>query len=144
MPKALSVDTKPIRVLLIEDNSGDARLIREMFAEVEDTPFDLECAERLSDGLARVSAGGIDAVLLDLSLPDSQGADTFARMRAHAPRVPIVVMTGHEDEALGGQLVEHGAQEYLVKGQVTSPLLARALRYSIERRRAEAALRESE
>ncbi len=138
------MDTKPIRVLLIEDDPGDARLIREMLAEVEGEPFALECVERLAEGLARLSAGGVDAVLLDLSLPDSQGMATYTRTHAHAPRVPIVVMTGHADEALGMQLVEAGAQDYLIKGQVTGPLLARVLRHAIERKRADEALREKE
>ncbi len=135
---------RPIRVLLIEDNPGDARLIREMLAEGADAKFILETADCFSAGLTRLAQGDIAVVLLDLALPDSQGADTFARMHAHAPRVPVVVLTGLEDETLGIALVESGAQDYLVKGQVTVPLLARAIRYAIERQRAEEALRESE
>lgn len=135
------MDNKHIKVLLIEDNPGDARLIREMLAEVKSAPFDLEHADRLSTGLERLSAGGIDVVLLDLSLPDSRRLDTFAKAQAQAPEVPIVVLTGLDDEALAVKAVRGGAQDYLVKGQVDSNLLARAMRYAIERKRMEEELR---
>jgi len=131
-----------IRVLLIEDNPGDARLIREMLAEARGGLFDLECADRLSTGLERLAAGGIDVVLLDLGLPDGQGLDTFVRAHTQAPDVPFVVLTGLDDEALAVQAVEAGAQDYLVKGQVDSTPLGRALHHAIERKRAEQALKE--
>ena len=130
------------RVLLIEDNPGDARLIREMLAEARGGLFDLECADRFSTGLERLAAGGIDVVLLDLGLPDGQGLDTFVRAHTQAPDVPFVVLTGLDDEALAVQAVEAGAQDYLVKGQVDSNPLARALHHAIERKRAEQALKE--
>ncbi|MFQ6080818.1 MAG: PAS domain S-box protein [Candidatus Bathyarchaeia archaeon] len=138
------MDNKHIKVLLLEDNPGDARLIREELAEVRDALFDLECADRLSAGLERLAAGGIDVVLLDLSLPDSRRFDTFAKVHAQAPEVPIVVLTGLDDEELAVKAVRRGAQDYLVKGQVDSNLLVRAMRYAIERKWAEEALRESE
>ena len=127
----------PIKVLLVEDNAGDVRLIEEMLAEVRGAPFDLECTDQLSTGLERLAAGGTDAILLDLSLPDSRGLDTFAKVHARAPQVPIIVLTGLDDEALAVEAVREGAQDYLVKGQVDSHLLARAMRYAIERKRAE-------
>ncbi|MFQ5839519.1 MAG: response regulator [Candidatus Methylomirabilales bacterium] len=137
------MDDNHIRVLLIEDNLGDARLIREMLAEARGAPFELECADRLSTGLERLAAGGIDVLLLDLLLPDSQGLDTVGRVRALAPEVPIVVFTVLGDETLAVQAIREGAQDYLIKGQMDGHLLVRAMRYAIERKRAEEALRES-
>jgi signal transduction histidine kinase/DNA-binding NarL/FixJ family response regulator len=128
-------------VLLVEDNPGDARLIREMIAEARETPFLLERVDRLEQGIARLGAGEFSAVLLDLSLPDSQGLETFRRLHAHAPDIPILVLTGLDDEELGLQAIREGAQDYLVKGRVDGHLLIRALRYAIERKRQEAALR---
>ena len=138
------MDDNHIKVLLIEDNPGDANLIREMLAEAGIASFDLEWANRLSTGLEQLARGGIDALLLDLSLPDSQGLDTFARAQAQAPQAPIIVLTGLEDEILAVEAVRGGAQDYLVKGQVDSHLLGRAIRYAIQRRRAEETLIQSE
>jgi Flp pilus assembly CpaE family ATPase len=129
---------KVMKVLLIEDNPGDARLIREMLAEERVASFDLERADRLSTGLGRLAVGGIDVVLLDLSLPDSQGLSTFVRVHAQAPEVPIVLLTGLDDEQLAVEAMRQGAQDYLVKGQVDSSLLVRSMRYAIERHRARA------
>lgn len=129
------MEHEPIKVLLIEDNPGDARLIREMFAEVRGTGFHLERADRLSTGLERLAGGGVDVVLLDLSLPDSHGLDTFVRVHAQAPQVPVILLTGLDDEALAAKAMRQGAQDYLVKGQVEGNLLARSLRYAIERQR---------
>ena len=131
------MSNKP-RVLLIEDNPGDARLIWEMLAEVKGSPVDLKYADRLSSGLERLAEGGIDVILLDLSLPDSEGLDTFAQVHARAPQVPIIVLTGLDDESLAVKAVREGAQDYLVKGQVDGRLLVRAIRYAIERHRAHA------
>ena len=124
-----------MRVLLIEDNEDDVLIIRETLAEVRSASFDLECAGRLSTGLERLAAGGIDVVLLDLGLPDSQGLETLGRVHAQAPEAPIVVLTGLKDETLAVKAVQEGAQDYLVKGLVDGKLLARALRYAIERQR---------
>lgn len=134
---------RSIRVLLIEDNPGDARLIQEALAEVRGAQFHLECADHLLTGLERLSEGGIGVILLDLSLPDSHGLNTFVRAHNRAPEVPIVVLTGIDDESLAMQAVHEGAQDYLVKGQVHSNLLARSLRYAIERQRIMAELRNS-
>jgi glutamate dehydrogenase (NAD(P)+) len=128
---------KPLKVLLIEDSPSDAGLIREMLTESRDAAFQLEFADRLSSGLARIAAGGIDVVLLDLSLPDSEGLDTMARLRAQAPRIPIVILTGLSDLNRAAKAAEEGAQNYLVKGTVDSRMLTRSLRYAIQRTRAE-------
>lgn len=129
------MEEKSITVLLIEDNPGDARLIQEMLADVRGAQFELECANRLAAGLERLAKGGIDLVLLDLSLPEGGGLDTLLKVHTQAPRVPIVVLTGLDDEALAVQAVQEGAQDYLVKGQVDSNVLTRAVRYAIERHR---------
>ncbi len=140
------MDDKPIRILLVEDEHEYARLMRRMLASVKKivpvTPrFDLEWVDQLSTGVERLSTGGIDAILLDLILPDSQGLDTFVSVHAQVPRVPIIVLTNLDDEALAIKAVQQGAQDYLVKGQVDGNLLVRATRYAIERKRAEEALR---
>lgn len=120
-------------VLLIEDNPGDARLIREMLTEVPTSGFRLEWVDRLARGLDRLGTSGIGVVLLDLSLPDSQGLATFQAVRSTAPLTPIVVLSGLTDEELALTAVREGAQDYLVKGRVDGELLARALGYAIER-----------
>jgi diguanylate cyclase (GGDEF)-like protein len=126
-------------VLLIEDNPGDARLIREMLAEEPGAPFRLTCAERLAQGLELLSAaaksGGPALVLLDLSLPDSLGLETFAKVYAHSPGVPIIVLTGTDDQTVALSAVKGGAQDYLVKGRLERELLLRSMQYSIERKR---------
>lgn len=127
------MDNKRITVLLIEDNPGDARLINEFLAGTEKNQFDLNESDQLSTGLKYLSRGGIDIVLLDLGLPDSQGLDTLRKVTDSFPELPIVVFTGLVDEELGVKAVQEGAQDYLVKGQVDSNLLVRSIRYAIER-----------
>lgn len=122
-------------VLLIEDNPGDARLIREMLAEDPGAPFRLECAERLSAGLEILTSTPASIVLLDLSLPDSFGLETFAKVYAHSPAVPIIVLTGNDDQTVALSAVKGGAQDYLVKGRLDRELLLRSMQYSIERKR---------
>ena len=124
-----------IRVLLVEDNPGDARLLREMLAEAGATQFKLTHVERLQEALMRLSEGGFDVVLLDLSLPDGYGLDIATQVHTGVPSVPIVVLTGLDDETLAVQAVQKGAQDYLVKGQLDPRLLVRAMRYAIERHR---------
>ncbi|MBI3319769.1 MAG: diguanylate cyclase [Candidatus Omnitrophica bacterium] len=130
-----------LRVLLVEDHPGDARLIQETLAEVQTTRFEIERADRLAATLERLAKGGIDVVLLDLSLPDSHGFDTFLKVRAHTPRVPIVVLSGLDDETLAMRAVKEGAQDYLVKGHVDSNLLIRALQYAMTRHQLQEELR---
>ena len=123
------------KVLLIEDNPGDARLIREMISEDPEPPFQIHWARRLAAGLERLEAGDTALVLLDLSLPDSLGLETFAKVYAHSPTVPIIVLTGTDDHNLALKAVKSGAQDYLVKGRLDRELLLRSMRYSIERKR---------
>ena len=128
-----------ISILLIEDNPGDARLIQEMLGEARPATFNLERVDRLASGIDHLQRNHqVDVVLTDLGLPDSQGWDTFARVRATVPHVPIIVLTGLDDEATALKAISEGAQDYLVKGQVQGYLLPRAIRYAIERKRSEA------
>jgi len=133
-----------MRVLLVEDNPGDARLIQEFLSDPKMASFDIQVAERLSHGLKALSGGRFDVVLLDLSLPDSSGLDTLEKVLSRAPQVAIIVLTGLSDEDLALEAMRKGAEDYLVKGQVDEYLLSRAIRYAIERKRAGEALRESE
>jgi PAS domain S-box-containing protein len=126
-----------MKILLIEDNPGDIRLIQIMLSELGNRRLALSVAKRLSDGASCLSTEDVDIVLLDLSLPDSQGLDTLRRLEAEAPTIPIVVLTGLDDDAVGLQLISEGAQDYLVKGQIDSRLLIRSLDYAIERKQAE-------
>src|SRR6266849_5410075 len=122
-------------VLLIEDNPGDVRLIREMLGEGEDVLFELACVGRLSQGLEYLVTRSPSLVLLDLSLPDSYGFDTFLKVYAHSPKVPIIVLTGHDDQTVALSAVKTGAQDFLVKGKLDRELLVRSIQYSIERKR---------
>jgi diguanylate cyclase (GGDEF)-like protein len=122
-------------VLLIEDNPGDARLIREMIAEDPDVPFDLHFSQRLAQGLDFLANEKPDLVLLDLSLPDSLGLETFGKVFDHSPDIPIIVLTGTDDRNIALSAVKNGAQDYLVKGKLDRELLVRAMQYSIERKR---------
>jgi two-component system sensor histidine kinase/response regulator len=130
-----------LSVLLVEDNPGDARLIRESLMGLAGNTFDLETADRLSTALRRLSAGGIDAVLLDLALPDSKGRETFSKTKAQAPAVPIIVLTGLGDEALALKMVQEGAQDYVNKIDLNGSILSRAIRYAIEREKSEQQIR---
>jgi two-component system NtrC family sensor kinase len=140
----IEVEGEKNRVLLIEDNPGDARLIRELLSAEEGASFFLEHADRLSTGLTRLAQGNIDVILLDLSLPDSHGLDGLGKILAQTQAVPIVVLSGLKDEAVAIKAVQGGAQDYLVKGNIDSSLLVRSLHYAIERQRLRVALGESE
>ena len=119
-------------VLLIEDNPGDADLVR--LRLVESNPrLDVSCVHRLADGITSVKEKPPSLVLLDLNLPDSQGAETFRKLLEKAPDVPVVILSGQDDEALAVKALHQGAQDYLVKGGLTSGALDRAMRYAIER-----------
>ena len=135
------MSTGPAHILLVEDNPGDARLLRELLTESGTDRLTLTHVDRLDAAIRCLTQAAFDIILLDLSLPDSQGAETLVRMHEAAQGIPIVLVTGREDEELGLQLIQAGAQDYLVKGQTTAPLLARALKYAVERKRLEEELR---
>jgi signal transduction histidine kinase len=124
-----------ITMLLVEDNAGDARLVREALADARSAEVALEHVDRFEAAPARLAAGGIDVVLLDLLLPDASGLETVTRVRVAAPDVPILVLTGLSDEALALQAVRSGAQDYLIKGQLDGPSLVRSIQYALERQR---------
>jgi serine phosphatase RsbU (regulator of sigma subunit) len=138
-----------LRILLVEDDEGDAFLVRELLTEAG-APFDLTVATSLRE--ARGLLVGVECVLLDLGLPDAEGIDGLRKLLAVAGGAAVCVLTGRSDEHLGVQAVAEGAQDYLVKGQVDGVLLIRSLRYAVERKRAlenarrlrEAELREAE
>ncbi len=133
--------TPSLNVLLVEANLGDARLIREMLAEATADQCKISHVERISDALERLTGGGFDVVLLDLSLPDDSGLEIVERIRNGAPAVPIVVLTGNNDQTLALRAVQTGAQDYLVKGEVQGHSIARVIRYAVERERIEKAHR---
>jgi two-component system cell cycle sensor histidine kinase/response regulator CckA len=136
------MNPRPIKVLLIEDNAGDAELIVAMLTEAKQMSFELEWHDTLSAGMKRLSSGGIDIVLLDLALPDSAGLETLRRLLAASPTAQVVVVfSGQADEEIAFQALQQGAQDYLIKGRVDSRVLARAIRYSMERSQALEALR---
>jgi two-component system, sensor histidine kinase and response regulator len=136
--------TKTIRVLLIEDNDAEAFLLQEMLLGVASAhPFDLIRTKRLAEGLHHLEKDLYDVVLLDLLLPDSAGLSTFNSVYAVAPDdIPIIVLSGLDDRNLAIEAVRHGAQDYLVKTDVDGNLLIRSIRYAIERKQTEQAMRE--
>ncbi len=126
---------EPIRILLVEDNDGDARLLAEYLREAVSLPTTLIRADRFEQARDRLRAGPTDLILLDLSLPDAHGIGTVTLATEAAPDIPIIVLTGLDDAELAVRAVHAGAQDYLVKGQVDSALLARSIRYALERHR---------
>jgi serine phosphatase RsbU (regulator of sigma subunit) len=136
-PRARSISAAQIerlRVLLVEDDEGDAFLVRELLGEAE-APFDLIVASSLRE--AKTMMRGVQCILLDLGLPDAEGLDGLRKLLAVAGSAAVCVLTGRSDEHLGVASVAEGAQDYLVKGQVDGVLLTRALRYAVERKRAD-------
>jgi len=138
-----------IAILLVEDNPGDARLIGEVLLDpardrLTTARFKLSVADRLATALERLAQGQADVILLDLSLPDSEGLSTLRSICAQAPALPVVVMTSLDDETVAVGAMQAGAQDYLIKGELDHSSLVRAIRYAIERKRAEDALRENE
>ncbi|HXT47648.1 MAG TPA: ATP-binding protein [Gemmatimonadaceae bacterium] len=130
-----------LRIGLVEDNPGDARLIQEMLREPPVTQFRLTLSTRVDELLESLDRDPIEVLLLDLGLPDSQGMDTFHRINDRAPGLPIVIFSGADDEQLASEAVSCGAQDYLVKGRINSFLLKRAIRYAMERKRTEEEIR---
>jgi signal transduction histidine kinase len=128
----MNLDAPATQILLIEDNPGDADLVRLRLTEGK-SPVNVNCVNRLSEGLFHLEQQTPSVVLLDLNLPDSHGAETFRRVRDHSPNVPIVVLSGQDDQALAERAVHQGVQDYLVKGDISSKHLERAIRYAVER-----------
>jgi PAS domain S-box-containing protein len=128
---------EPIRMVLVEDNPADARLVRELLRESGSLPTDLVHLRRLGEVVDHLREQPADVVLLDLGLPDSVGIDTVSATIEAAPEVPVVVLTGLRDEAVGAEAVRAGAQEYLVKGDIDGRMLAHVVRYAIERKHRE-------
>src|SRR5580700_3805485 len=119
-------------ILLIEDNPGDADLVCLRLVESQ-SDIQVNCVPRLSDALACLETETPSLVLLDLNLPDSHGAETFRRIMQKAPNVPVVILSGQDDEALAIKAVHLGVQDYLIKGDITGKQLERAIRYAVER-----------
>lgn len=133
---------RTIRLLMIEDNEAQRRLLVEMLAGSSAGSFTITCAGRLADGIGLIGEQGADVVLLDLSLPDVQGLDSLLALHCQFPELPVVVLTGCDDQDIAVEAVKLGAQDYLVKGQVTGGVLARSLRHAIERKSSEERIRQ--
>jgi len=136
------MQSESIHVLLVEDNPGDARLLKEYLNEASAystprTDFEWITTDRLTQAVSLVDSRRFDVALLDLSLPDAHGLETFDRLQAHAPQIPIIVLSGLDDSTVAVEAVRKGAQDYLVKGDVNASLLLRSIRYAIERKRGE-------
>ncbi len=141
--QTINMTVKTTKILLVEDNPGDARLIELMLASAGDQ-IEIEWVSTLTDGLKYLQQGDFDLVLLDLGLPESQGLDTFLTAYSCAPQIPFVVLSGLDDANLGLKAVQQGAQDYLTKGRVDGEMLLRSIRYATERKRGEEALRLNE
>src|SRR6266571_340502 len=127
------MSARTFRLLLVEDNPGDARLVREYLRDAEGDTFDVKVAETLASAIELVKANGFDVALIDLSLPDSQGLSTFERLRAEAPGLALIAFTGLEDDELALRALQGGAQDYLTKHQVNGESLVRSIRYAVSR-----------
>lgn len=137
MKQTESLARTPLEILLVEDNPGDARLVKESLAEVGDRTYHLTHVERLEDAIRRLEHDQYDVVLLDLLLQDSQRLGTLMAIHHQAPRVPIVVFTGLEDDVVGLWALSEGAEDYIVKGKVSPDSLAYTIREAIQRHRKE-------
>ncbi|HEY8240563.1 MAG TPA: response regulator [Kiritimatiellia bacterium] len=135
---------KSIRLLLIEDDQGDADYLRWTLRDLSGQTIEVEWTQRLAGGLLALTRNGVDVVLLDLNLPDSEGLKTLDQIRGAAPHAPIVVLTGLNDEEMAVGALRHGAQDYLVKGKIDDNTLARAIRYAIGRKQVEEELLRSQ
>ena len=129
------IDTKFIKILLIEDNPDTKLLLQdELLSDNGNIEYSLQCVERLSMGIEYINNNeGLDVILLDLLLPDSQGMDTLSRIQSVTQDIPVIVLSNHDDESFAVKTVQMGAQDYLVKDRVDRDVLARAIRYAIER-----------
>ena len=140
----LPFEPQTIKVMLIEDDKGDAELINLMFDEVDRITFQVKWAKRISEALAALAADDSDVILLDLTLPDAQGLEAFIMLHDSYPELPIVVLSGLANEKIISQAMQSGAQDYLIKDEINSQSISRSLLYAIERKKAEKALRDSQ
>jgi len=124
-----------VRVLLVEDNPGDARLILEGLKDSDQKDFELKHTERLSEAINHLKTENYHVVLLDLSLPDSKGFDTFLKLSSAYPKTPIVVLTGLDDEVMAFDAFKKGVQNYLIKGRIDPKIIGSAIQYALERHR---------
>lgn len=131
--------TQPIKVLLVEDNPADADLVTDLLEDAGGPKFVVTRAGRISEALESLEREGMSCLLLDLGLPDAEGMESVVSIRSVHPNVPIVVLTGRDDEQIGIEALREGAQDYLVKGKVDGDAIGRAIRYSIERKKLDAA-----
>jgi DNA-binding response OmpR family regulator len=138
------MNSHPIRLLLIEDDPDDVLLLKDSLLEIGMGMIKLDSVDRLSKGLIQLSGQNYDVILLDLNLPDSRGLDTLSTTLKRFPKIPVVVLSGLADDAITVEAVRRGAQDYLVKGDISGPLVLRVIRYAIERKQVEAMLRASE
>lgn len=127
----------PVKIILIEDNPGDARIVQEMLADIPDANCEISFAESIRDAITALTTHPVDAILLDLSLPDCKGLQSLHEVRACSPDVPVIVLTGLGDDATALTAVQDGAQDYLLKGEFDARTLLRSVRYAIERARSE-------
>lgn len=134
---------KRLNILMVEDNQADVDLIREALPERGPVTFNIESVPRLSAAVSRLKNEGIDLIFLDLGLPDSQGMETYLKLREAAPHIAVIIFTGIDDQDVAVTAVKEGAQDYLVKGQVGGNLLTRAALYAIERKQAERKIQET-
>lgn len=138
------MDKALIEILLIEDNLADTEYLKEMLSAGRHPAFAIQHATRLSQGISLLGEKRFDIVLLDLGLPDSQGIDTLMSIRKESPEVPVLILTGLADEDFALKAIKSGADDYLIKGQITDTLLVRTIRYTIERKHIIEELRQSE
>jgi diguanylate cyclase (GGDEF)-like protein len=138
------MDTKSIAVLLIEDDSNDALLIQRYLSNTRRGPYEVNHADRLRAGLDLLNRNSVDIVLLDLELPDAHGLSSFDQVHALVPHIPVIVMTGHDDDDVAVEAVQRGAQDFLTKGKVDGGLLQRAISYAIERNKLLTNLKQAE
>jgi putative two-component system response regulator len=135
--------SEKLHVLIVEDNQADIDLIREALSSSGFVSFQIEAVSRLSEALARLKNAGIDLILLDLGLPDSQGLETYHKLREAALHIAVIILTMNDDQEMAVVAVKDGAQDYLIKGQIGGGLLMRAIRYAMERKRAEEKIKET-
>ncbi len=129
------MDKEKINILLFEDNPGDALLVKEVLSETTLASFKIECFARLTDGLSHLIGGKTDVILLDLTLLDSWGLDTFKKVKSESADIPLIVLTSNDDGSLALKTIQEGGQDYIVKGQIDSNSLVRSILYAMERHR---------